>query len=93
MTKRDADGNVALYCHASQIQRGVFSGKKSKQDEHTTDRDIYLEEDVAADKQYDGQCHLDHIVKYQMEKQDVAWIHVKDLKNGKKITQKKSKSN
>lgn len=87
-TKRDADGNVALHCHASQIQRGVFSGKKSKQDEHTTDRDIYLEEDVAADKQYDGQCYLDHIVKYQVEKQDVARIHVKDLKNGKKITQK-----
>ena len=84
MTKGDADGDVALHRHASHVQRGVFSGENSKQDEGATHGDIYFVEDVADDEQQDRHRHLDHVVDHQVNKKDVAWIHVEDLTVGKK---------
>ncbi len=54
MAQREADGDVTLHCHASEVQRCVFSGEKSKQDEDATDRDIYFVDGVADHKQDDG---------------------------------------
>lgn len=86
MAKGHADGDVALHRHAGQVQRSVFSGKKSKQDEGATDGDVDFVEDVADDEQDDGQRHLNHVVDHQVEEQDVPRIHVEDLEGGKKNT-------
>ena len=79
MAKGVADGDVALHCHAGQVQRSVFSGANNKHDEDATDGDIYFVEDVADDEQDHGQRHLDHVVEHHVNKKDVPRIHVENL--------------
>lgn len=79
MAKGDADGDVALHRHAGQVQRGVFSGEQSKQDEGAADGDIEFVDGVADDKQDDGQRHLNHVVDHQVKKQNIPRIRVEDL--------------
>ena len=92
MLKGDADGDVALDCHASQVQRSVFSGENNKQDEYATDRDIYFVDGVADDKHHDGQGHLDHVVDHQVNEKYIPRIRVEDLEGENKGRQGVRKS-
>ena len=79
MAKREADGDVALDRHAGQVQRAVFSGEQSHQDEGAADGDAEFVDGVADNEQGDGQRHLDHVIDDQVNEKDVARIRVEDL--------------
>ena len=83
MAKRKTDGDIALHCHAGQVQRSVFSGENNKQDGDAADGDIYFVEGVADDEQEDSQGHYNHVVDHQVNKKDIPGIHVEDLDGGK----------
>ena len=84
VAKREADGDVALDRHAGQVQRGVFSGDQSHQDEGAADRDAEFVDGVADNEQGDGQRHLDHVIDDQVNEKDVARIRVEDLEDERK---------
>lgn len=84
MTQGETDGYVALHCHASQVQRGIFSGEESKQHKDAADGDIEFVDGVADDEQDGSQHHLDHVIDHQVNKEDISGILVENLERYRK---------
>lgn len=83
VTQRFTDSYVALYGHAGQVDWGVSGGEDCHQDEEAAERDVDLVEDVAQNKQRDGDRQLDGVIYHHVDEKDVARVFVKGLGDDK----------
>ena len=79
MAEGDADGDVALHRHSSQVQRGVEGGGDGNDEQDEAEGDVDLVQGVPEDVEEGGQGQLHHVVYHQVDEQNVSRARVEDL--------------
>ena len=71
--------DVALHCHAGQIERAVEGGEDGDDQQEAAERDVDGVEGVADDVQKHTNRQLNHVVDNQVDEEDVSRVHLEDL--------------
>lgn len=75
----DADGDVALDRHSSQVQWGVEGVGNSNDQQDEAEGYVDCTQGVTDDVEEGGQRQLHHVVYHQVDEQNVAGAQTKDL--------------
>ncbi len=81
MTEGDADGNVALDCHASQIEWRVEGGEDGNDQQDEAEGYVNCVKGVADDVEKSWQDQLHHVIYHQVDEQNVTRVWVEDLED------------
>lgn len=76
-----ADGDVALDCHAGQIEGGVEGGEDGDDEQEEAEGYVDGVKGVADDVEKRWQNQLHHVIDHQVDEQDVTRVGVKDLED------------
>ena len=79
MVQRATHRHVALQGHAEEVERCVFGGEQSQQDDEAAQGDVDAVEGVAEQEEEDGEGQLDSVIDDHVDEEDVAGIGVEDL--------------